>query len=122
MATPVMQVNNNTVPAVEPHYMGVGGTLIPHPPVVLRQNGLGLDITAGYSSFEWKWEALSTADFYWWNAIMLGQPSFQFSQARLYNYLGVLTNYTNAVLHRPTFEGIKGDTYLNVTILIDQLI
>ena len=122
MATPVMQVNNNTVPAVEPHYMGVGGTLIPHPPAVLRQNGLGLDITAGYSSFEWKWEVLSTADFYWWNAIMLGQPSFQFSQARLYNYLGVLPNYTNCVLHRPTFEGIKGDTYLNVTILIDQLI
>ena len=122
MATPVIQINHNIVPSAAPYFMGTGGTLIPHPPATLRQNGLGLDITAGYSSFEWKWDILSTDDYAWWTTIMLAQPSFQFSHALLYDWRGVLTSYTNAIVHRPTFEAIKGNTYLNVTVMIDQLI
>lgn len=118
----VLQVNNNYILSTSPYYMGEGGTYIPKPPAVVRQNGLGWDVVAGYASVEWSWEWLTVADITWWYTIMLGQPSFQFSQAKLYNHIGVLTTYTNCVVHMPTFEKIVGDTYFNVKLVIDQLI
>lgn len=122
MATPVLQVNHTTVPASEPYYMGTGGVYIPRPPATVRTNGLGWDIAAGYSSVEWSWEALTIQDYNWWATVLLWQPSQQFSHAYLYNWLGDLTTYSNAVVHRPTFERIVGNVYLNVKIVIDQLL
>ncbi len=122
MATPVLQVNHTTVPASEPYYMGTGGTYVPKPPATVRTNGLGQDVAAGYSSVEWSWEELSKDDYLWWYTILLGQPSQQFSHAYLYNHVGDLTTYSNAVVHRPTFERIVGNVYLNVKIVIDQLL
>lgn len=123
MATPVIQINHITIPSNPPYYMGTGGTIVPKPPAVVRQNGAGQDVVAGYSSFEWSWEVISISDYAWWaTTILYGTPSAIFNHAYLYNYLGVLTTYGSCVVHRPTFEKIVGDTYQTVRVVIDQLI
>ena len=117
-----MQINHNTILSVAPYYMGDGGTYIPKPPATVRQNGLGLDVVAGYSSVEWSWEYLTAADYTWWTVLLVEAPSLQFSHAYLYDHHSALITYSNCVVHRPTFEKIVGDTYYNVRLLIDQLI
>ena len=117
----VMQINHTTIQAAAPYYMGSGGTYIPKPPATVRTNGQGLDVVAGYSSIEWSWEAISMDDYLFWYTIMLGQASFQYSHAYLYNHAGNLITYSNAIVHRPTFSRIQGDTYFDVKIVIDQL-
>lgn len=122
MATPVMQINHTTIPSAEPYRMGTGGRYLAKPPATVRQNGLGIDVVAGYSSVEWSWDAISMDDYLWWYTILLGQPSQLFSHAYLYNHVGTLTTYSNAIVHRPSFEYVQGDTYFNVKLVIDQLI
>jgi len=122
MAVAVLQVNHTTVPSAAPYYMGTGGRILPKPPAVVRQNGLGWDVPAGYASLEWSWDKLTITDYLWWNTVLLGQASQQFSHAYLYDFQFNLTTYSNCVVHRPTYEYVDGDTVYNVKLTIDMLI
>jgi hypothetical protein len=93
------------------------------PPAVLARNGQGGVIVAEYSTIVWSFPKLSVADFTWWYTTMLGgAPSLIITSASLYNALGALTTYTAGVLLRPTWEGVTGYYYLNVTINIEDLL
>ena len=120
--TAIIQINHTPIRSVEPYYMGTGGRYLAQEPAVVRQNGLGLDVVAGYSSVTWSWEAIDLDDYLFWYTIMLGQASFRYSHAYLYNAAGNLLTYSNAVVHRPSFEYVQGTTYYNVKLVIDQLI
>ena len=121
MATPVLQINHTIIPAGAPYYMGTGGTYIAKPPAVIRQNGLGMDVTAGYSSVEIAWSFLLASDMNFWQTILLGQASFQFGHAVLYDWIGTLQTYQNIIVHRPIFGHVLGDTFYDVHIILDQL-
>lgn len=119
--TPVLQINHTIIPSAAPYQMGIGGTFIAKPAATLRQNGLGIDVVAGYASVNWTWDYLSISDYLWWNTILLGQASFQYSHALLWDHASNLIAYSNIVVHRPTFGHVKGDVYYEVAILLDQL-
>jgi len=118
----VMQVNHTTIPSSAPYFMGTGGRYLFKTPAVVRQNGLGVDVVAGYASVEWTWDKLSYDDYTWWYTILLGQASQLFSHAYLYNNVSALVTYSNAVVHMPTHEYIEGNVYNNVKLVIDQLL
>lgn len=116
--------------------MTIGGVTIPtslergfylfNPPEILRSNGIGEAVAAGYASVTWTWATMelgdSTKGFTWWYTTLLtGLPSKTFTSASLYNNLQASTNYTNAVVYRPTYEKINGSLYYNVIVEIKQL-
>lgn len=122
LPTAVMLMSGVLVRCTAPYWMGAAGSIKPIPPSVIRQNGQGEDVVAGYSSFEWTWEELTVTDYRWWTQGILGNAASATMGVRLYNYDGVLTDYSNAVVHRPSYERIAGDVFYNVKLVIDQIL
>lgn len=118
----ILQVNHTNILSIEPNYMGTGGTYIAKPPAVVRQNGLGLDIVAGYSTLEWSWPYLSITEMNFWYTMLLGQASAQFNHAYLYNHMGNLITYSNAVVKMVAYGHAMGDTFFDCKLEITNLI
>jgi hypothetical protein len=50
-----------------------------------------------------------------------GAASVTYTSAQLFNKLGVLTTYTNAVAHEPTWGKARGGLVEDVTWIIDRI-
>lgn len=88
----------------------------------LRTNGEGDDVVSAYHTLTWTFEQMSLMDFTWIvSTLMDDEPSVSYSSAVLYNRLGVLTSYTNAVAHEPTWDAASGGKVLGVTWVIDRI-
>jgi hypothetical protein len=114
-----MTINGVTIPFTNGYYL-------PKPPEVIRSNGAGAAVSAGYASLTWTWPSMVLGDvnggFTWWYTTLLaGLPSKTFATASLYNDLWVLTSYTNVVVYRPTFESISGGLFKNVVVEIRHI-
>jgi hypothetical protein len=88
----------------------------------LRQNGEGEAVVSGYYTLTWTFPQMSLSDFTWIASTLLGgAASVKYTSAQLYNKLGTLTTYTNAVAHEPTWETARGGYLENVTWVIDRI-
>lgn len=88
----------------------------------LRKNGDGEAVTANYSTLTWTFQQMSLSDFTWICSTLLGgAASVLYTSAQLYNKLGVLTTYTNAVAYEPTYDAAHGGYVENVTWIIDRI-
>lgn len=112
-----MQIDNKNLPAP----MDAGGTYR-FEYEKLGRSGMGLDIDAATATVTWQWPMMTLADFTWWNTTLLGgQRSAQFSQAKLFNQLQVLTTFTACVVHRPTYQEIRSGAYYDVAVEITNI-
>lgn len=85
-------------------------------------NGLGEVVSGGYPEVTITYSELSETDFAWWtNTICTNLASKTHTSATLFTDQGATANYTNAVVHYPTYDGINGAWYQNVVIRITQL-
>ena len=89
----------------------------------LGKNGDGEAIVGGYYTVTWTFPQMSLADFTWICSTLLGgAASVTYTSAQLFNKLGVLTTYTNAVAHEPTWGKARGGLVEDVTWIIDRII
>lgn len=93
--------------------MHLGGTTIPdtyrgryiYDKEVLRYNGDGEAVVAGYATITWTFPSLTMAEYTWIRDTLLGgNPSVKFTSASLKDDRGTDTTFTNAVAYRPTYE------------------
>lgn len=88
----------------------------------LRVNGDGEAVVAGYYTLTWTFSQMSLSDFTWIRSTLLGSAaSVKYTSAQLYNELGVLTTYTNAVAYEPTWDAAKGGYVEGVTWEIKRI-
>jgi hypothetical protein len=88
----------------------------------LRTNGDGEAVMANYYTLTWTFEQMSLTDFTWIRStLMSGAGSVKYSSASLYNDLGVLTSYTNAVAYEPVWDTASGGQVFGVTWIIDRI-
>lgn len=88
----------------------------------LRTNGDAEAVMANYYTLTWTFEQMALTDFTWIRSTLLsGAGSVKYSSASLYNDLGVLTSYTNAVAYEPTWEAASGGYVTGVTWVIDRI-
>lgn len=88
----------------------------------LRKNGDGEAVVSGYYTLTWTFPQMSLTDFTWIvSTLMSGAASVTYSSAELYNRLGALTSYTNAVAYEPTYDTAHGGWIENVTWIIDRI-
>lgn len=88
----------------------------------LRKNGDGEAVTANHSTLTWTFAQMSLSDFTWICSTLLGSAaSVAYTSAQLYDKLGVLTTYTNAVAYEPTYETASGGLVEGVTWIIDRI-
>jgi hypothetical protein len=116
-----VQINSVAIPST---MVDRGESYVFNPPRVVRQSGIGEDVTAGASSIVWRWTRMTTAEYVWWYTTLLGgaaSATFPSGTTRLVNNLGTETVYTYCVVHRPVYERQTGGEYLGVTVVIDQI-
>lgn len=112
--------------------MHLGGTTIPttidgrgrylYRKEVLRTNGDGETVVSGYATVTWTFEFMDMSDFTWIATTLLGGAySVKYSSAQLYNDLGTLTTYTNAVALRPVYEFAQNGYVEGVTWEIKRI-
>lgn len=88
----------------------------------LRKNGDGEAVVSGYYKLTWTFPQLSLSDMTWICSTLLGgAASVTYSSAELYNKIGTLTSYTNAVAYEPTFDTATGGYFENVVWVIDRI-
>lgn len=88
----------------------------------LRKNGDAEAVVSNYSTLTWTFPQMPLSDFTWICSTLLGgAPSVLYTSAQLYNKLGVLTNYTNAVAYEPTYDKARGGYVEGVTWIIDRI-
>lgn len=86
------------------------------------ENGDGEAIVANFYTLTWTFEQMALADFTWICSTLLGgAASVKYSSAQLYNKLGVLTSYTNAVAYEPTWDSASGAQVFGVTWTIKRI-
>lgn len=109
-----------------PASMDGRGSYTFEPPPVVRKNGLGEAITAGFSKLTWKWTRLSQTEMNFLLTTVLGGAATKSITAnpalRTYNHQNVLTNYTSCIVQRPTWERWSGNRYQGVTLEIEQIV
>lgn len=89
---------------------------------ITETNGLGEVISGGYPEVTLTYDLLSPSDFDWWaSTICADLASKTHTSATLYTDQNATANYTNAVVHYPTYDGIRGQWYQNVVVRITQL-
>lgn len=114
-----IQVNGVAVPAS----MLARGIYRFQPAPIVRTNGRGEAITAGYPSVTWEFPLLTIAEFNYWNTTLLaGAPSLLCTNTRLYNQVGTETLYNSAILLRPQYERFYGAFFRSVVITVTQLV
>lgn len=96
------------------------------PGEIIAQNGDGEDImSAEGASVVWQWAQLSADEWdYLYTSVLGGNPSAKSTSENnttVYNNARAEQSYSNAVVHRPSYETLSGNTYFNVGILINQL-
>lgn len=112
--------------------MSIGGTALPstidgrgrylYNKEVLRYNGDGEAVTAGYAKITWTFEFMSMSDYTWIRDTLLsGAFSAKFSSASLTDDKGGTVSATNAVVYRPTYEFAQNGSVENVTWIIDKV-
>lgn len=85
-------------------------------------NGLGEVVSAGYPEVTITYSSLSQTDFVWWaNTVCANLASKTHTSATLYTDQGATANYTNAIVHYPTYDSIHGAWYQNVVVRITNL-
>jgi len=88
----------------------------------IETNGLGEVVSGGYPEVTLTYDELSATNFAWWaSTICANLASKTHTSATLYTDQGATASYTNAVVHYPTYDGIRGAWYQNVVIRITQL-
>lgn len=88
----------------------------------LRKNGDGEAVVSGYYTLTWTFDQMPLTDFTWIVSTLLGgAASVKYTSAQLYSKLGVLTTYTNAVAHEPTWDTARGGYVEGVTWVIDRI-
>ena len=106
--------------------MHLGGTTIPttiddhgryiYAKEVLRYNGDGEAVTAGYATVTWTFPTMLMTDYTWIRDTLLGGAfSVKYTSAQLKDDRGTLTSFTNAVASRPTYEYASNGLVYNVT-------
>lgn len=114
-----MDIGGNSIPDYVENY-GRGYKFVR--PEILRRNGQGAAIVAGYSKIEWTFDYMTPQQYAWWRTTLLtGLDSKSFATSNFYNDLQVLTEYDSCVVLRPDYERISNGYYENVTVLIDQI-
>ena len=89
---------------------------------VLRYNGDGEAVSAGYAKITWTFASLPMADYTWIRDTLLGGAfSVKYSSGSLTDDQGGAVSITNAVAHRPTYEYASGGYVYNVTWIIDKV-
>ena len=89
---------------------------------VVETNGLGEAVNGGYPEITITYSELSESNFAWWaSTICTNLASKTHTSATLYDDQGDTDAYTNAVVHYPTYDGIRGQWYQNVVVRITQL-
>lgn len=114
-----MQINNIAIPSS----LDERGTYsFAQPP--LGRNGRGTAIAAPYATLTWQFDymALDTTGLAWWvTSLLSGALSAEFTQCKLFNHLGVLTNYTHCIVQRPTYSRFQDGLAWDVTVQIDWI-
>lgn len=112
--------------------MSIGGTSLPstiedrgrylYRKEVLRYNGDGEAVTAGYATITWTFEFMDMSDYTWIRDTLLGGAfNYKFSSASLLDDKGATISPTNAVVNRPTYEYAANGSVENVTWIIDKV-
>jgi len=89
---------------------------------ILRYNGDGEAVTAGYAKITWTFPFLVAADYTWIRDTLLGGAfSVTYSSGSLLDDKGAAISITNAVAYRPTYEYAANAVFENVTWTIDRV-
>lgn len=89
---------------------------------VLRYNGDGEAVTAGYAKVTWTFPFLTMTDYTWIRDTLLGGAfSVKYTSGSLTDDKGGAVSITNAVAYRPTYEFASGGLMENVTWIIDRV-
>lgn len=114
-----MQINSTAIPSPMDE-RGVYSFAVP----VLTRNGRGAAIAAPYATLTWQFDylALDTTGLAWWVTTLLsGALSAEYTQAKFFNHLGVLTTYTHCIVQRPIYARLQDGLAWDVTVQIDWI-
>jgi len=126
MADTGIRFNLSGASTALPSTMDGRGTYLFEPPKVVRKNGLGEAVTAGFAKLTWKWKKLTKTQMdFLHTSILAGAASRTLTGTnivRLYDHTNTLTYFKNCVIQRPTFEIVTGALYHGVVWEIDQIL
>ena len=86
-------------------------------------NGAGVASSGGYPEININYSFLSEAGFIFWaSTICANLASKTHTSATLFDDQGSTDTYSSLVVFYPTYDGIQGQFYTNVSIRITQLV
>jgi hypothetical protein len=89
---------------------------------ITEQNGNGELVGEEVSEVTLTYAEMEPADYAWWtDTICAGLPSKTYTSATLYNDRDTTESFTNLVVDYPTYDGISGAYYQNVTVKIREI-
>jgi hypothetical protein len=89
---------------------------------VIGTNGRGAAILAPYATLTWRWDYLTPTQMNWWiNGILLAAASQEYTQAKFFNEVGVLTTYAHCIVYKPTYARFQDGLLWEVEVIIDWI-
>ncbi len=107
-----------------PSPMDTKGRYVWNTPEILRRNGEGVAVIAGFASVVWTFTALRLADYQWWTITLLQrQASRQFGNGTtLVDHNGNNIIVKSCVVEMPTYDYASNGWCNNVTVNIKRII
>lgn len=118
----VPQINGIAIPSSCAHRASNYDYDVP----IIGRNGEKEPVALDHARLIWTWDILTNTEMAWWVTTLLGGAlHLSVSGAgttKLYNKWGVLTNHDSCKVYQPTYKAITGHSFLQVTVIIDNLV
>lgn len=120
MSTP--QINGIVIPSSMAHRARTYDYDVP----IIGKNGEKEPVALDHARLLWTWDILSDTEMAWWVTTLLGGELYLnvsgAGTTKLYNKWGTLTDHDSCKVYQPTYKVITGNSYLQVTVFIDNLV
>ena len=93
-----------------------------HPQPIAATRGDGLPVRAGMQKITWEFSYMTPTEWDWWADTILGGARQKAITCELWDDDWTETSFTEAILHKPTYESRRGGLYYGVKVEITNLL